>query len=121
MEVWHEGKHVSFAQYPLPPGVVSSLVPHLVMVAAVCIEHLGHVTWGRGIQHMGERMPNAHAPNKLDNVNTRVRNTPPPVWRVLYGAEGVSTLKERIKTSSFAWTIVIKPRTFNTSYKKISS
>ena len=48
MEVWHEGKHVSFAQYPLPPGVVSSLVPHLIMVAAVCIEHLGHVIWGAG-------------------------------------------------------------------------
>ena len=76
MEVWHEGKHVSLAQYPLPPRVVSSLVPHLIMVAAVCIEHLGHVIWGRGIQHMSEGMPNAHASlNRLDIVKTRVRDT----------------------------------------------
>ena len=46
VEVWHEGKHVSLTQYPLPPRVISSLVPHLVVVAAVCIEHLGHITWG---------------------------------------------------------------------------
>ena len=81
MEVWHEGKHVSFAQYPLPPGVVSSLVPHLVMVAAVCIEHLGHVTWGRGIQHVGQRKPNTAThlcisitKQTLENVNMRLRN-----------------------------------------------
>ena len=101
MEVWHEGKHVSLAQHPLPPGVVSSLVPHLVMVAAVCIEHLGHVTWGRGIQNVGERMSNAHASlNRLDNVNTSQKHSTAKiirVWRVLYGAEGVSTLNERIK------------------------
>ena len=82
MVVWHDGKHVSLAQYPLPPRVISSLVPHLVVVAAVCIEHLGHVTWGQGYKHASEDAQHGHAPyadtsiNRPENVNMRLRNTP---------------------------------------------
>ena len=48
------------------------------------------MTWGQGIQHMGEGMPNAHASlNRLDIVK---RHT----------AKGVSMLKERMLKQAYS-------------------
>lgn len=46
LEVRHDSKHISLAQHPLPPRVIGPSVPHLVVVAAVCIKHLVNIEWG---------------------------------------------------------------------------
>ena len=40
LEVWLDSNHIPLAQHPLPLGVIRPLVPHLAVVAAVCIKHL---------------------------------------------------------------------------------
>jgi len=43
LEVRHDSKHISLAQHPLPPRGIRPSVPHLVVVAAVCIKHLVNI------------------------------------------------------------------------------